>query len=52
MKIAIVGLGKMGLNMATRLTRQGIAVVGFDIAPLQLNGYLLVTLSWPSLLKI
>ena len=37
MKIAIVGLGKMGLNMATRLTRQEIAVVGFDIAPPSTN---------------
>jgi 6-phosphogluconate dehydrogenase len=32
MKIAIIGLGKMGLNMATRLSLSGILVAGFDIA--------------------
>ncbi len=32
MKIAMIGLGKMGLNMATRLSRSGISVVGYDIA--------------------
>lgn len=32
MEIAIVGLGKMGLNIATRLSQSGISVVGFDIA--------------------
>ena len=30
MKIAMLGLGKMGGNMATRLIRNGINVVGFD----------------------
>lgn len=31
MKIAIIGLGKMGLNIATRLSNSGISVIGFDI---------------------
>ncbi|MBE0411889.1 MAG: decarboxylating 6-phosphogluconate dehydrogenase [Anaerolineales bacterium] len=31
MKIAMVGLGKMGANMATRLLRGGHHVVGYDI---------------------
>lgn len=30
MKLAMIGLGKMGGNMATRLLRSGIEVVGFD----------------------
>ena len=30
MKLAIIGLGKMGGNMATRLLRGGIEVVGYD----------------------
>ena len=30
MKIAMIGLGKMGGNMATRLLRSGIEVVGYD----------------------
>ena len=30
MDLAMVGLGKMGLNMATRLTRGGHHVVGYD----------------------
>ena len=30
MKIAMLGLGKMGWNMATRLIRNGISVVGYD----------------------
>ncbi len=30
MKIAIIGLGKMGANMARRLRQAGIEVVGFD----------------------
>ncbi len=30
MKIAMVGLGKMGGNMTTRLLRAGISVVGYD----------------------
>jgi 6-phosphogluconate dehydrogenase len=30
MKIAMIGLGKMGGNMATRLLRSGIKVVGYD----------------------
>ncbi len=30
MEIGFVGLGRMGLNMVTRLTRGGHAVVGFD----------------------
>ena len=32
MKIAMLGLGKMGGNMATRLIRNGINVVGFDMS--------------------
>ncbi len=31
MKIAIIGLGKMGLSMATRLSLSGISVIGFDL---------------------
>lgn len=30
MQIGIVGLGRMGGNMARRLARGGVAVVGFD----------------------
>ena len=30
MRIAIVGLGRMGANMARRLCRGGIEVVGFN----------------------
>jgi 6-phosphogluconate dehydrogenase len=30
MKLAMIGLGKMGGNMATRLLRSGIKVVGYD----------------------
>lgn len=30
MKIAMLGLGKMGGNMATRLVRNGVSVVGYD----------------------
>lgn len=30
MKIVIIGLGKMGMNMAKRLTQAGISVIGFD----------------------
>ena len=30
MKLAMIGLGKMGGNMTTRLLRAGIQVVGFD----------------------
>ena len=33
MRIAIVGLGKMGANMAERLRRAGHEVVGYDQAP-------------------
>lgn len=33
MQIGFVGLGRMGLNMVTRLTRGGHAVVGFDRSP-------------------
>ena len=29
MELAMIGLGKMGLNMATRLARGGHRVVGF-----------------------
>ncbi len=32
MKIAIIGLGKMGLGIATRLCNSGISVVGHDIS--------------------
>jgi 6-phosphogluconate dehydrogenase len=31
MELAMVGLGKMGLNMATRLMRGGHRVIGFDL---------------------
>ena len=30
MKIAMLGLGKMGGNMTARLIRNGISVVGYD----------------------
>jgi 6-phosphogluconate dehydrogenase len=30
MELAMIGLGKMGLNMATRLVRGGHRVIGFD----------------------
>ena len=30
MKIAMLGLGKMGGNMAARLVRKGVSVVGYD----------------------
>ncbi|MDE1981721.1 MAG: decarboxylating 6-phosphogluconate dehydrogenase [Betaproteobacteria bacterium] len=30
MKIGMIGLGKMGANMATRLRRQGFDVIGYD----------------------
>ena len=30
MKLAMIGLGKMGGNMTTRLLRSGIEVVGYD----------------------
>lgn len=33
MELAMIGLGKMGMNMATRLVRGGHRVVGFDRAP-------------------
>ncbi|MGV8024952.1 MAG: phosphogluconate dehydrogenase (NAD(+)-dependent, decarboxylating) [Anaerolineaceae bacterium] len=33
MKIAIIGLGKMGANMARRLRQRGIEVVGFNRTP-------------------
>ncbi len=33
MRIAIIGLGKMGANMARRLLRKGIEVVGFTLSP-------------------
>jgi 6-phosphogluconate dehydrogenase len=32
MKIGLVGLGRMGANMAQRLIRDGISVVGFDLS--------------------
>jgi 6-phosphogluconate dehydrogenase len=32
MKLAMIGLGKMGGNMATRLLRHKIEVVGFDFS--------------------
>jgi 6-phosphogluconate dehydrogenase len=31
MKVVIIGLGKMGMNMAKRLSQSGISVIGFDI---------------------
>ncbi len=33
MQLGLIGLGKMGGNMATRLRRAGIEVVGFDHHP-------------------
>src|SRR3954471_2922689 len=33
MEIGFVGLGKMGLNMVTRLTRGGHSIVAFDRSP-------------------
>ena len=33
MQIGMVGLGRMGANMARRLARSGVAVVGFDANP-------------------
>ncbi len=33
MKICMIGLGKMGGNMATRLCRGGVSVVGYDRSP-------------------
>jgi 6-phosphogluconate dehydrogenase len=33
MKIAMLGLGKMGGNMSARLIRNGISVVGYDNNP-------------------
>ncbi len=37
MKICMIGLGKMGGNMATRLCRAGVSVVGYDRSPDVLN---------------
>jgi len=37
MKICMIGLGKMGGNMATRLCRGGVSVVGYDRSPDALN---------------
>ena len=37
MKICMIGLGKMGGNMATRLCRGGVSVVGYDRSPDVLN---------------
>jgi 6-phosphogluconate dehydrogenase len=33
MKIAMLGLGKMGGNMSARLIRNGISVIGYDNDP-------------------
>ena len=33
MKIGMIGLGRMGGNMATRLRNHGITVVGYDVSP-------------------
>ena len=33
MEIGIVGLGRMGANMARRLARGGVQVVAFDVSP-------------------
>ena len=38
MKLAMIGLGKMGGNMATRLLRHKIEVVGFDFNQEVVNG--------------
>jgi L-threonate 2-dehydrogenase len=35
--VAFIGLGSMGLPMATNLVRRGFAVRGFDIAPAAMN---------------
>lgn len=32
MKVGMIGLGRMGANMARRLARAGIEVAGFDLA--------------------
>lgn len=37
MKIGMIGLGKMGANMALRLRRQGFQVVGYDHSPATLE---------------
>lgn len=37
MEVAMIGLGKMGLNMATRLVRGGHRVVGFAHSPLDVR---------------
>ena len=41
MKICMIGLGKMGGNMATRLCRGGVKVVGYDHSPEALNQWVL-----------
>lgn len=33
MEIGIVGLGRMGANMAHRLARKGARVAAFDVSP-------------------
>ena len=37
MKIAMIGLGRMGANMAQRLMKAGHAVVGYDRSPDAVN---------------
>jgi len=33
MKAAIIGLGKMGSNMARRLIRNGHQIIGYNLSP-------------------
>ena len=39
MKLAMIGLGKMGANMATRLLRGGHNIVGYDLNEVNVKGY-------------
>lgn len=42
MKIGMVGLGRMGANMATRLNRGGHECVGFDVSQESGSAFLLM----------
>ncbi len=37
--VGVIGLGAMGMGMAQSLVRAGFVVKGYDIAPLQCNGW-------------